>query len=478
MSYNLTHVDSCPAGDCVLPVDANISVSSLGVGNDVSVYVSIDLYPIYSVAGINPAIYHSNTQLKYTIIRVIFPYGFNVSNSVVNISGGGRFGEGVTGLEGITNRAGFIKIAPSSKGSLTIEPAVTDNVLVGTWFGSSDPCSSTSCTNMFEMMTYSDTDADVQSSDVRGTIQRIHFTISGVVNPLYTPGEIPGALQQRKVQFGIQIFDATDELRGTTKVPSYKMKFYNNRINDPQLNRMTHYWFSRTGNTAVILTRNKLSYVNLSLSTPLSSQLTSAQVTFKTVTGIPVGGSIFVKFPSTFKLPPFSNVLATVNGMKGANTSVSVKGTSFLRDSTSILLYRIQNAIGRKQEITLNITSVLTPSDTVSGPVQVESWNVMNVTLDYGTSNEVELRPQFLASVYPHCQMQQTWDEIMEGIRRGNQTHKSGGLGDLMILNKFEVWVCSLRDACAKHNISFCYVFDEQKKMFVPWGLADELMLV
>ncbi|EKX35607.1 hypothetical protein GUITHDRAFT_118209 [Guillardia theta CCMP2712] len=73
--------------------------------------------------------------------------------------------------------------------------------------------------------------------------------------------------------------------------------------------------------------------------------------------------------------------------------------------------------------------------------------------------------------------MNYTWNDIIHGQVSMNQTFKSGGLGKLMIRGHFEVWVCSYSDECAKPSNPFCYFFDEQQKVFSPWGLEEELML-
>eukprot|EP00960_Hanusia_phi_P049653 759688-Hanusia_phi.AAC.10 len=406
MPYNLTHAGTCPSsGYCVMPVDANISISRLGLGNLVSARVSMDLYPYVlidpttgAVSDLTPAIFHSNLQQKFTIIRVIFPNTFNLSDTVVNIEGGGQFGTGVTGIDGLS-KGGFSKILPSSKGSMTIEPLVSETTLAGTVGGVSDPCSPMPCSNIFEMQTYANDDTAVQSSTVRGLIQRLSFTISGIVNPLYAPGALPGALQQKSVQFGLQIFLGTVE--GTRR--SYFMKYYNNRINDPQLNQTTHYWFSRTGKTAVNLTSNVLSKVNLSLTSPLFSQRTSAKISFKTVTSIPKDGSIVVLFPSTATILDISSsISATVIDVRNANSVINVIGTSTFPSPTKgqgIMLYKIQNAIDRNQDVTVIIDGVTTTSAPSFDALTINSWNGTNFTLDYGISNSVPLQQNFVRNL-------------------------------------------------------------------------------
>ena len=156
--------------------------------------------------------------------------------------------------------------------------------------------------NIFEMQTYANTDADVKSSTVQGTIQRLHFTISGIVNPLYTPGEMPGALQQKAVQFGIQIYDLTieDQSKRSTSI----MMFYNNRINDPQF------------------------------------------------TGIPKGGSVIVKFPPDLVISSSSRISVSFIDVRSANSSINVTGTIYVSSKDrSILFYSIESSLSQSGAI-------------------------------------------------------------------------------------------------------------------------------
>jgi len=75
----------------------------------------------------------------------------------------------------------------------------------------------------------------------------------------------------------------------------------------------------------------------------------------------------------------------------------------------------------------------------------------------------------FVRSVYVKCRMQHTWGEIVHGLYARNTSFKIGGLGKRRIGGKHEVWVCSYRDDCAKHNNAFCYIFDFEKTAFIPW---------
>ncbi|EKX31595.1 hypothetical protein GUITHDRAFT_122219 [Guillardia theta CCMP2712] len=72
-------------------------------------------------------------------------------------------------------------------------------------------------------------------------------------------------------------------------------------------------------------------------------------------------------------------------------------------------------------------------------------------------------------SHHNNCSIEASWHEIILGETSQLPAFKSGGLGRLMVRGKYEVWVCSYKDLCAEPLNPFCYAFDEQMKLFVPW---------
>jgi hypothetical protein len=78
------------------------------------------------------------------------------------------------------------------------------------------------------------------------------------------------------------------------------------------------------------------------------------------------------------------------------------------------------------------------------------------------------------AQKYPGCQCTRSWREI----RQFQQRWRSGGLGEFMVEDKYEVWVCLLDDMCSTISDWFCYVFNEQTLKFEAWGFNSELKLV
>ena len=65
--------------------------------------------------------------------------------------------------------------------------------------------------------------------------------------------------------------------------------------------------------------------------------------------------------------------------------------------------------------------------------------------------------------------------------RYTNCSLKTGGLGDLLEIESFESWLCVRDHPCASNYASdsyFCFVYDERRSTFVPWGENAELHLV
>eukprot|EP00960_Hanusia_phi_P004617 134344-Hanusia_phi.AAC.2 len=81
------------------------------------------------------------------------------------------------------------------------------------------------------------------------------------------------------------------------------------------------------------------------------------------------------------------------------------------------------------------------------------------------SNSSVTSRYWFTSSQYLHCQMRHDWEQIVNDM----DTFLTGGLGHEMAGGVFEVWVCSYEDACSLPGDAFCYIFDEEKELFVPW---------
>ena len=113
----------------------------------------------------------------------------------------------------------------------------------------------------------------------------------------------------------------------------------------------------------------------------------------------------------------------------------------------------------------------------------------LNSTVDYLSQQVAQLSKQNdfsqVATPYITCNIRMSWQQIGQNLKlqKESKTMKpdlvTGGLGRLMIPDLFEVWICSRHDLCAPGGDDFmCYVFDEKRSIFVPWGKNSELHLV
>ena len=61
----------------------------------------------------------------------------------------------------------------------------------------------------------------------------------------------------------------------------------------------------------------------------------------------------------------------------------------------------------------------------------------------------------------------------MEGV------FHTGGLGELMTVNEYEVWVCVRDHPCLDdENDMVCFTYNEKKTVFVPWGFNSVVRAV
>eukprot|EP00960_Hanusia_phi_P009448 273604-Hanusia_phi.AAC.2 len=54
----------------------------------------------------------------------------------------------------------------------------------------------------------------------------------------------------------------------------------------------------------------------------------------------------------------------------------------------------------------------------------------------------------------------------------------TGGLGNLMVAGRFEVWVCEKNHTCLEDpGDFFCFLYDELNHVFIPWDALTALKL-
>ena len=80
------------------------------------------------------------------------------------------------------------------------------------------------------------------------------------------------------------------------------------------------------------------------------------------------------------------------------------------------------------------------------------------------------------AAAVEHCSLSLTWKQLRSGWK--DYGYVTGGLGNLMIVDSFEVWLCaSSPHPCAAPSDPVCFTYSEADGVFVPWGLNSTLGL-
>ena len=87
--------------------------------------------------------------------------------------------------------------------------------------------------------------------------------------------------------------------------------------------------------------------------------------------------------------------------------------------------------------------------------------------------------PSWNQAQYKHCQpVFNSWSDLRQQYKSGSLQARTGGLGNLLIVNEYESWVCVFDDICSLGgDYYFCYVFQETGEKFVPWDQHFKLNL-
>jgi hypothetical protein len=81
-------------------------------------------------------------------------------------------------------------------------------------------------------------------------------------------------------------------------------------------------------------------------------------------------------------------------------------------------------------------------------------------------------------SQYMTCACPLTWRDLHKDFTFFESTSRTGGLGKLMVEDKYENWWCTTDHMCAPSGDYMCFVWGEVERRFIPWGLNSELKLV
>ena len=80
------------------------------------------------------------------------------------------------------------------------------------------------------------------------------------------------------------------------------------------------------------------------------------------------------------------------------------------------------------------------------------------------------------APAVEHCSLSLTWKQLRKGW--SGYGYVTGGLGKVMIVESFEVWLCaSSPHPCAAPRDPVCFTYSEVDGIFVPWGFNSTLDL-
>jgi len=444
----LYHTGECPpdTAACVLPINVNISLQYKGAGALTDAIVSFDVYPknvtADGVTTTERAIQHrdfsggATTQFRFTRIRVMFPKGFDVCDSVIGVQGNMS---GVTIRKygsNVTRPIRFYKAGSTTSSTRGIsEPSISIQLesrpipRTGTVNNLLDPpfaCPNVDvCKSRFlELISYGPKNPEGgdaligdQSSDQVGDIERIQFVISNVRNTLF-PGPLQSPMNagQDKV-FGVQIY----KTEVTNGIPEIVLTHYNNRVNDPELNHTMQPWFTGTTNDPIEMTTNKIWDATAQFADARTNVVTDLIFTVKTFAAIPPGGAIRFQLPPHFKELTRVNtgILTTTRGGLTEdwgetkvyatidNTGAFPGNLTLQRDWTGGSCSYSSNPPSKEgceippmSVITVRFRNVLSPSASTSdggnrvvggvevGPFKVETLHVLptgeNVTIDYG----------------------------------------------------------------------------------------------
>ena len=88
----------------------------------------------------------------------------------------------------------------------------------------------------------------------------------------------------------------------------------------------------------------------------------------------------------------------------------------------------------------------------------------------------------FPAPQVAHCVLGLTWVQLRKlGPDAFAASASTGGLGKLLVVDEFEVWVCTTLSSCGGagsaggEGSAVCFTFSEVREVFLPWDYAREL---
>jgi len=277
----LLHSAGCPSLPCVLPVNANITLSDYGAGVSSTASISLDLYPgpLCDYDGTSSSFFNKwvcgtgsenpthNDGSYFNMVRILFPPGFDtqqatLTNETVDITSAMYYPKirsyqlfDVNGTEYTVNETYYVPTFYQSFGQVSMLkktpqpsgygirepypqdfPEYIDGVLaesrVGSTRGSRDPASGFDPRRVVDFV-LAEIPWDLKSIS-NSSVKRVQFKVDGIRNaPSFGPLGSSAALNQPV--FGVQIYKALLQVQKTnvTNPDDLLMRFYNNHINDP-----------------------------------------------------------------------------------------------------------------------------------------------------------------------------------------------------------------------------------------------------
>ena len=411
-------------------MNANVTLRYRGVGGITDAIVSIDLYADNSSAVGVPAtpegaVVHEEVlspanakSSTYTTVRVLFPPGFDVCDSVIALQGN-MSGVSLTQTDGSSRNVPFYRsnaggIPGSTRG--VGAPRVTETDLENRRTGIDQDLfdnfvGSDFADRLFEMRSFG---ISSRTSVEAGQVERMQFVISNIRNA-QSPGEIVSPIDREEEVFAVRVFKSFVPANGGVV---HTLRYYNNRINDVKLNHTMLPWFSGTSISPVTLVTNQLWETALVFDEMKTLQKSNGTLTFQTFSAVPPGGSVRIQFPPGFDVSDVTGMELHMdtdygptrfykNDPPGSVTLVRQYDESIVcdlaNDANSIQSCLIQP----NERFRVRIYGVLTisaeDSTFVDGGFQTDSFEVrtmsgQNETLDSGEAAAVILGPAALSA--------------------------------------------------------------------------------
>jgi len=126
-----------------------------------------------------------------------------------------------------------------------------------------------------------------------------------------------------------------------------------------------------------------------------------------------------------------------------------------------------------------NCTFVILPSPAdAASIVQPSSTPVLIMIFTPAPTLSAYSLDTFLDSDLSASRQEKSFTETITRAREWDTRYFTGGLGKLMKVKEYVVWICAKGDPCSPAGDMMCYVFNERLRTFEPLALNSRLHLV